>query len=325
MKLRLTDLSLRFPRTLLILVLLVTILFAWQFPKVKFDNDPENMLSAEEPVRVFHHEVKEKYSLYDFVIVGIVNETDPNGIFNPETLTRIDRLTKELLSLAQSESGLPEVSSFNAAGQKIDRRVIDLAPKSSWQKVLNVAFNHQPNRLFDEQGQSVIIGRELIAPSVVDNIKQADLGSLKLEYLMEHAPTSQAEANDIRNDAMNNPLYAGTLVSEDEKAISLYIPISKKIYSFNVASLVRNLTADWPENDKVYITGLPVAEDTFGIEMLVQMATSAPMAGLAIFILLLLFFRNLGLIIAPMIVAIVSVVCTMGLLIGLGYDVHIMS
>lgn len=325
MKLRLTDLSLRFPRTLLLLVLLTTMFFAWQFPKVKFDNDPENMLSAEEPVRVFHHEVKEKYSLYDFVIVGIVNETDQHGIFNPETLTRIDQLTKELLSLRRSETGLPEVNSFNDEGQKIGRRTIDLTPESPWQQTLNVAFNHQPNRLFDEQGQGVIIGRELIAPSVVDNIKQADLGSLQLEYLMESAPTNREEALVIRDDAMNNPLYAGTLVSEDEKAICLYIPISEKIYSFNVASLVRNLTADWPESDKVYITGLPVAEDTFGIEMLVQMATSAPLAGLAIFILLLLFFRNLSLIIAPMIVAIVSVVCTMGLLIGLGYDVHIMS
>ena len=325
MKMTLTDLSLRYPRTLLLLVALATVLFSLQFPKVTFDNDPENMLSADEPVRVFHHEVKEKYSLYDFVIVGVVNETDEHGIFNPGTLARIDRLTQELLSLQQGESGLPEVSSFDVSGQKIGQRTIDLNPQSSIQKTLNVAFNHEPNRLFDEQGQSAIIGRELIAPSVVDNIKQADLGSLKLEYLMERAPTSREEALVIRDDAMNNPLYAGTLVSEDQKAICLYIPIQKKIYSYNVATLVRNLTADWPDTDQVYITGLPVAEDTFGIEMLVQMATSAPMAGLAIFVLLFLFFRNFSLIIAPMVVAIVSVVCTMGLLIGLGYDVHIMS
>ncbi|MDY6954291.1 MAG: MMPL family transporter, partial [Thermodesulfobacteriota bacterium] len=77
--------------------------------------------------------------------------------------------------------------------------------------------------------------------------------------------------------------------------------------------------------DRVYITGLPVAEDTFGVEMLIQMATSAPMAGLAIFLLLLLFFRRISLIIAPMLVAVISVLCTMGLLIGLGFDVHIMS
>ncbi|WP_303722085.1 RND family transporter [Malonomonas rubra] len=325
MKLWLTNFSIRFPRLILLLALIITALFASQFPKVTFDNDPENMLPADEPVRMFHHEVKEKFALYDFVIVGIVNESDEAGIFNPATLGRIDRLTKQLLSLQQGSNGLPEVATFDENNNHTGLRSINLNPQSSWQRALNIAFNHQPNRLFDAEGKSIIIGRELIAPSVVDNIKQADLGSLKLEYLMEQVPKNRAEAEIIRYDAMNNPLYAGTLVSEDEKAICLYIPIQKKIYSYNVATLVEHLTADWPATDQLYITGLPVAEDTFGIEMLVQMATSAPLAGLAIFLLLLFFFRNLNLIIAPMIVAIISVITTMGLLIGLGFDVHIMS
>ena len=164
-----------------------------------------------------------------------------------------------------------------------------------------------------------------MAPSVVDNIKQAELGSLKLEYLMETPPQTEEQARQIAEDAMSNPLYRGTLVSEDRKAACVYIPILAKPYSYNVANLVETLTADWPAEDQVLITGLPVAEDTFGVEMLVQMATSAPMAGLAIFLLMWLFFRNVTLIIAPMLVAVFSVVSAMGLLIGLGYDVHIMS
>ena len=46
---------------------------------------------------------------------------------------------------------------------------------------------------------------------------------------------------------------------------------------------------------------------------------------LVIFVLMLLFFRKLVLVISPMIVAMVSVISTMGLLIGFGYPVHIMS
>jgi predicted RND superfamily exporter protein len=160
---------------------------------------------------------------------------------------------------------------------------------------------------------------------VVDNIKQAAQGALKIEYLMEQPPETREEALTIRDDAMNNPLYKGTLVAEDEKAIALYIPLIEKSYSYNVANLVEQLTKDWPAEDQVYITGQPVAQDTFGVEMLVQMASSAPLAGLVIFLLLLLFFRRISLIIAPMLVAIASVLCTMGLLIGLGYPVHIMS
>jgi len=320
-----TDFSLKHPWTVIILVLSVTAFFAAQFPKVHFDNDPENMLSEDEHVRVFHNKVKGKYSLYDFVIVGIVNSAHPDGIFNVETLGKISDLTSELLSLRPGLAGMPVVSLPARAGHPAREIRLDLTPRSAWKRGLNVVFRHDPNDLFDEEGNSAIIAREVIAPSVVDNIKQADFGSLKLEYLMETPPSTRAEALAMRDDAMSNPLYRGTLVAEDEKAICLYVPIIEKTYSYNVANLVRELTRSWGGDEQIHITGLPVAEDTFGIEMLVQMAISAPMAGLAIFLLLLLFFRRVSLIIAPMIVAVLTVICTMGLLIGLDFDVHIMS
>ncbi|MBN1906888.1 MAG: MMPL family transporter, partial [Deltaproteobacteria bacterium] len=78
-------------------------------------------------------------------------------------------------------------------------------------------------------------------------------------------------------------------------------------------------------DDEYHITGLPVAEDTFGVEMFIQMAVSAPAAMIVIFILMLIFFRKLVLIISPMIVAMVSVIITMGALIISGFPVHIMS
>jgi predicted RND superfamily exporter protein len=83
--------------------------------------------------------------------------------------------------------------------------------------------------------------------------------------------------------------------------------------------------AEFHGDDQYHITGLPVAEDTFGVEMFIQMAVSAPAAMIVIFILMLLFFRKLVLIISPMIVAMVSVIITMGALIISGFPVHIMS
>jgi predicted RND superfamily exporter protein len=304
---------------ILLIVSAVVVFFGAQFPKVSFDNDPENMLSKDEPVRLFHNKVKAQYNLYDFVIVGIVNETNPDGIFNVETLGKIDALTKELISLRPNSAGQPQVM---RNGQPF---LPKLEPESAWKRSLAKVFGNDVNHLFDDEGNSAIIAPEIISPSVVDNIKQADRGQLAIEYLMEDAPQTREEALVIRADAMNNPLYKGTLVAEDGKAIALYIPIRAKTYSYNVANLVEKLTDDWGDSDQVFITGQPVAQDTFGVEMLVQMATSAPLAGLAIFLLLFFFFRRLSLIIAPMLVAIASVVATMGLLIGLGFDVHIMS
>jgi len=319
-RLRMTTFSVRFPWIIIAMALAITFFFGSQFPKVSFDNDPENMLAEDEPIRVFHNKVKAEYNLYDFVIVGIVNEEHEDGIFNVETLGRIDALTHELISLHKNADGLPEVV---RGGQPF---APELESSSAWHRGLAKVFGNDVNRLFDDDdGNSAIIAQEIISPSVVDNIKQADRGQLAIEYLMEEAPRTREEALEIRDDAMNNPLYKGTLVAEDGKAIALYIPITEKTYSYNVANLVEKLTAHWDGADQLYITGQPVAQDTFGVEMLVQMATSAPLAGLAIFLLLFFFFRRISLIIAPMLVAIVSVVATMGLLIGLGYDVHIMS
>ncbi|MBN2703233.1 MAG: MMPL family transporter, partial [Pontiellaceae bacterium] len=318
-RLKMTSFSIRLPWLIMALSLAAVAFFGIQFPKVGFDNDPENMLSENEPVRVIHNKVKQRYNLYDFVIVGIVNQTNPDGIFNVDTLGKMDQLTQELLDLHQNADGKPETL---RDGKPF---VPELEPKSFWKRTLAKVFGNDVNDLFDEKGAPAIIKSEIISPSVVDNIRQADQGQLAIEYLMERAPTTREEALAIRDDAMNNPLYNGTLVSEDGKAIALYIPIKAKTYSYNVANLVEKLTQDWGNENQVFITGQPVAQDTFGIEMLVQMASSAPLAGLAIFLLLLFFFRRISLIIAPMLVAVISVVVTMGLLIGLGYPVHIMS
>jgi hypothetical protein len=68
-----------------------------------------------------------------------------------------------------------------------------------------------------------------------------------------------------------------------------------------------------------------VAEDTFGVEMFYQMAISAPLAMLVIFLLMWVFFRKLVLIVSPMVVAMVSALGTMALLVISGNTVHIMS
>ena len=142
---------------------------------------------------------------------------------------------------------------------------------------------------------------------------------------MPSPPASTAEALKIQENLARLPLLQDTLASQNGKAAAIYVPILDKNESYNIAEKIRseisqlNGTADW------YITGLPVAEDQFGFEMFIQMGISAPLAGLTIFILLFLFFRNIPLIIAPMIVAMATVLITMGALIGLGFTVHIMS
>ncbi|HDL53950.1 MAG TPA: RND transporter, partial [Proteobacteria bacterium] len=104
------------------------------------------------------------------------------------------------------------------------------------------------------------------------------------------------------------------------------IPIVEKKVANRVSKAVDALIAAEPKGEESYfVTGLPMAEDTFGIEMFHQMGISAPVAAMVIFLLMLFFFRKLILVIAPMGVAILTILITMGTLIATGNTVHIMS
>ncbi|MCP3922292.1 MAG: MMPL family transporter [Desulfobacterales bacterium] len=274
-----TDFSMKYPKRVTALMIVITLIMASLMVMIKVDTDPENMLSEDEAVRVFHNKVKKEFTLHDMVVVGVVNDKHKNGIFNVESLKKIHELT-----------------AF-AAG---------LQDKKNEQKR--------------------VLSEYIIAPSNVDTIAQAGQGQVRFDWLMKKTPKTEEQALKIKAMALSNPLLKGTMVAEDGKAIAIYLPVSEKDFSYEVRErLLERIEKFEGDDDKFYITGLPVAEDTFGVEMFIQMAVSAPLAMLAIFILMLLFFKSIKLIISPMIIAVVTVIVTMGLLIGTGNTVHIMT
>jgi predicted RND superfamily exporter protein len=179
-----------------------------------------------------------------------------------------------------------------------------------------------------------VIAQDLLSLSVVDNItqekdSQGKNSGIRFEYLMKQAPSSLEGSLEIQQAVKRLPMLNNTLVSGDNKAIAIYVPIRAKDMSYNIAEKIRTISKSFPAelvaNVDFHITGLPVAEDQFGYEMFVQMGVAAPLAGVAIFVLLWYFFRNFPLIIAPMVVAMATVIIVMGSLIGMGFTVHIMS
>ncbi len=269
---KITDFSIKYPKMVVAIVLIITAISLLRVTHFKVDTDPENMLSKMEPVRLFHKKVKEEFSLSDMVVLGVVNEVDENGVFNPETLSKVYRIAEKI------------------------------------------------------EGIEGVVVQDLMSLNRIDDILQSGPGSVRFKFLMESPPRSRREALEIRERAMSNPLLKGTLVSEDGKALAIYIPIEKKSIAHRVSQKVTRIIDQEPRGNEAYhITGLPVAEDTFGVQMFKQMAISAPLACLIIFLLMLYFFRKVILVVSPMIVAILTVFITMGTLIATGNTVHIMS
>ncbi len=170
-----------------------------------------------------------------------------------------------------------------------------------------------------------VISQDVISFTTTDNITSAD-GLLRIRQIMETVPQTPDELQALKAQVYANPLFVEKLVSTDGKAVALYIPIERKDMSYDISKRLKAIAeAELGAGQKYYIAGLPVAEDTFGFEMFVQMAILAPLAGLVIFLLLLALFRKISLIISPMVVAMLSVIWGMGALIGTGFTVHIMS
>jgi predicted RND superfamily exporter protein len=271
--------SINRPGLMTSLMVAMTLILGLLIFRVHVDTDPENMLSEKEMVRIFHDRTKKEFNLHDVVVLGVVNAKDKDGVFNPETLTKIYQLSRFAAGLAD--------------------------PRDPERKV---------------------IARDIIAPDNVDIIEQAGLGQVRFQWLMNKPPTTRKEALHIRDKALDNPLLKGTMIAEDGRALAIYLPISRKDFAHSLSKqLKKKIEELGAGNDRFYITGLPVAEDTFGKEMFIQMAISAPLAMLMIFLLMLVFFKKIPLIISPMIIAVCTVISTMGLLIGTGNTLHIMS
>ena len=265
---RLTLFSVDHPRWVIALTALLTGLFLLPFPRLQTDTDPKHMLPATSPVRVHNDQVEEQFALHaDWIALGVVNE---QGIFNPQTLGRIARITDQILGLKG------------------------------------------------------VIARDVASFTTVDHVL-AEGEALTVRPLLGEVPQT-AEAMAVFKKALfDNPMFVERLVSKDGKATAIYVPIEKTANGQEIAEAIRGIVKQEGGEERYYVAGDPVARDTFGAGMFAQMGLFAPIAGMVMFLVLYLMFRSLLLAISIMMVAMVSIIWSMGLLIALGFPVHIMS
>ncbi len=263
-----TRLSVEHPWWVITLVVLASLVFAMRFPKIKLDTDPKHMLPITSPVRQYNDQVEKDFALHaDVIVLGIFND---QGVFNPQSLSRLSQLTREI-------ERLPGV-----------------------------------------------ISRDVVSLSSIDNVVSQD-GELVVRAALDHVPESDVDLAAVRKSILGNPLFVNRIVSGDGTTTAIYVPIEPSVNGEEIADKIRKLLPQDRAGDQFFLAGDPVARDTFGAEMFRQMALFAPLAGVLMCIALWFMFRNAWLIVANMAVAMTGIIWSMGLLIGLGYPVHIMS
>lgn len=159
-----------------------------------------------------------------------------------------------------------------------------------------------------------------------DGVDESTLVSVRT-VVSGDGPTSGSEATEIASEVASDPLLAGNVLSDDGDTLAFFVPLDEKSDAQRVRDAANEaLDRAGPLADlERHVAGLPLAQEAFGDQMFIQMAVFAPLAGLAIFALMLAFFRRLVLVLPAMLLAMLSVIWTMGLLIGTGNTLHIMS
>jgi len=265
---KITNFSINHPRLVIALSIVVTLLFATQIPRVKTDTDPKNMLPATSEVRVYNDEVEKTFALHkDVIVLGIVN---PNTVFNPSTLEKVERITNAVIQLKG------------------------------------------------------VVWEDVISFTTADNVVTEE-NNLTVRPLLTVLPQAQAEMEVFRKELLDNPIWVGRLISRDGRTTAIYIPLETGANAKTIADQLREIVKKEKGEEKYYIAGDPVARDTFGAEMFKQMALFSPLAGMIMLVALFLMFGNFSLVFSILAVAFMSITWAMGLLIGLGFPVHIMS
>ncbi len=251
----LVELSMRWPKRVVGITAVLTVVLLAMFVRVQVDTDPESMLSADAPVRVLNEEIRSTFGTRDMIVVGL---------FSDESVVTADD--------------------------------VDAA----------VVFHD--------------------SVSAVDGVAEETMISVRTA-IPDAGPDSDAAAEEIAGQIAVDPLLAGNVLSSDGDTFAFFVPLDDKSDAVPVSEAVDQLLDESPQLAGLerHVAGLPLAQEAFGDQMFVQMAVFAPMAGVAIFLLMLVFFRRVVLVGPAMLLALVSVIGAMGLLIGTGNTLHIMS
>ncbi|MBI5437981.1 MAG: MMPL family transporter [Nitrosomonadales bacterium] len=169
-----------------------------------------------------------------------------------------------------------------------------------------------------------VASRDVNSFTTITNVT-AEAGTLKVGPLMPGAPRTDAEVEALHTALFGNPLFVDRVISKDAKTTAIYAPLEKDANGAEIAGKIREIVSREKGPERYYVAGDPVARDTFGAEMFKLMAIFAPIAGLVMFAARYLMFGDLFLSIALMMDAMIAIAWSMGLLIGLGFPIHIMS
>ena len=158
------------------------------------------------------------------------------------------------------------------------------------------------------------------------NIKGGDygieIGKLVDEYEL---PESPKDFQLLRNNILNNEMYKGSIVSEDETSTLIIFSLDNDSDVTTVAKNVIQKTEALNLPEKLYYIGSPMLVTYISDLMRKDLTNLLPLAFLVIAFILFLSFRSISGVLLPLLIAVISIVWSLGSMAFLGIKMSMIS
>jgi predicted RND superfamily exporter protein len=222
---KITDWVLKFPKTVLIIILIITAFFTFQiYDNARLETNLDKYKPEDHPEFIASDEFEDLFGISDAVIVAIENDSDPNGIYNQETLRKIDEISLALEELPEIAKG--DVNSLATAdnikgsnfGLEVDPFYQELPETEAEINELRASVEENKmisGRLAAEDGSAVLIMAEL---------KAEEIDRLELYQKIQAIVEPYREGNENIYIA-GQPVVEGTLANLMPQDMQQMIPI----------------------------------------------------------------------------------------------------
>lgn len=183
---------------------------------------------------------------------------------------------------------------------------------------------------FDAEGIKGV--ERVVSMATVSNLKGEE-GILNTDMLLMDVPQIPEEMAVLKSDALSNPMFVGEVINGDGSVtgVHLFLNNADKEKDFDnrilkdIEALVQQVSQGLPHDVEVYHIGAPKVRTDIVNAINYDGLHLTPLAGVAIFVVLLVFFRTGAAVLIPILTGLMSVAATLGFMGLMGFGINPVS
>ena len=335
---KLTDLILRFPYVLILLVVGLTVFLGYQIQFLRIDNELASFIPDDHPEKQFFREAEETFGSEIVAVIGVYAK---DGIFTPATLTMItdisteveDKMIKSEMKRWEREER-PDGSYHWKVVETLQDQDVYPEDVLSISKLSNLDSKTYPP--VEEGGEpEIALEVEDILPELdVDReqrfayMTEKGVGYDGLPAEMLYTKEQAEKAKTLINDW---DIYRNNIIGDDNKSTAIYvtIPIGATIeYETLFQEFTDELVAKYSgvtANIDFHVAGLPMTTVLIGKYMHSDLKTLIPICFAVILVILILSFRRFNGVFLPLLTVSITVIWVVGVMAMIGKKMTIIT